>query len=122
MSNITIENLTEAVKIAKKSIQKFCSDWSIKGIIKVENQIRFSESQIDINKNWNEIKLELFLSQKRRTMDISMSDLNPKVIESTLKSCEKLLNIAKLNTNYKRLAEASCWFFFLRNYSIFFRK
>lgn len=105
MSNIAIENLTEAMQITKKLIQKFCSDWSIKGIIKLENQIRFSESQIDINKNWNEIRLELFLSQKRRTMDISISDLNPKVIESTLKSCEKLLSIAKLNTNYKRLAE-----------------
>jgi predicted Zn-dependent protease len=99
------EKLFEIISIIKTKIKQFCTDWSIKGIIKKENQIRFSESQIDINKNWDEIKLELFLSQKRRTIEITLNDLRPFTIEKTLNNCKKLLNVAKLNINYKRLPE-----------------
>ncbi|MHA1457318.1 MAG: hypothetical protein ACTSR5_15295 [Promethearchaeota archaeon] len=63
----------------KERLEKFCTDWSIKAILNNENQIRFSESQIDINKNWNEIKFILFLSHRRRTLDITINDLRPKV-------------------------------------------
>ncbi|MFW9936018.1 MAG: TldD/PmbA family protein [Candidatus Thorarchaeota archaeon] len=97
------ETLFEITSLIKSKIKDFCTDWSIKGIIKKENQIRFSESQIDINKNWDEIKLELFLSQKRRTIEIALNDLRPFTIEKTLNNCKKLLSVAKLNINYKRL-------------------
>jgi PmbA protein len=99
------EILFDTIKLIKSNIDTFCTDWAIKGKIELRNQIRFSENQIDINKIWDNIRLELFLSQKRRTMDISINDLNPKLIEKTLKNCEKLLKIAKINTNYKKLPE-----------------
>ena len=99
------EILTEAMEHTKKHLVEFCTDWSIKGIIRNENQIRFSNSSIDINKNWEEIKLSLFLSKNRRTTEISICDLHSKTIEDTLKYCENLLKAAKLNINYKRLPE-----------------
>ena len=99
------EILTEIMERAKKGIVEFCTDWSIKGIIRSENQIRFSENNIDINKNWDDIRINLFLSKNRRTTEILISDLRPGAIENTLKYCEKLLNAAKINTNYKRLPE-----------------
>jgi predicted Zn-dependent protease len=99
------EILYDAIKLVKNQIEHFCTDWAIKGIIELKNQIRFSESQIDINKVWDNIKLELFLTQKRRTIDITIDNLNPKIIEKTLSNCQNLLNILKINTNYKRLPE-----------------
>ncbi len=99
------EILTEAMEHIKKHIVEFCTDWSIKGIIRNENQIRFSNSGIDINKNWEEIKLNLFLSKDRRTTEISINDLHPGTIKDTLKYCENLLLAAKRNINYKKLPE-----------------
>jgi PmbA protein len=99
------EILFNAIKFIKSNIENFCTDWAIKGKIELRNQIRFSENQVDIHKIWDNIRLEIFLSRKRRTMDITINDLNPKVIEKTLKNCEKLLKIAKINTNYKKLPE-----------------
>jgi PmbA protein len=99
------QKLNELMDYIKVRIEKYASDWSIKGILKNENQIRFSESQIDINKNWNEIKFDLFLSQKRRTTEISLNDLRPKAIDKTLEYCRKLLKMAKLNINFKMMPE-----------------
>ena len=105
MSEKKYELLREVMDYSKQRIDKFCTDWAMKGVIRSENQIRFSDSQIDINKNWDEIKLIIFLSMKRRTTEISISDLTQKSIETSLNYCEKLLNSAKININYKRLPE-----------------
>jgi len=99
------EILTEAMEQIKKHLVEFCTDWSIKGIIRNENQIRFSNSGIDIHKNWEEIKINLFLSKNRRTTELSINDLHPGTIKDTLKYCENLLIAAKLNINYKKLPE-----------------
>ena len=101
------EILTDKMELAKKHIKQFCDTWVIKGIIKSENQIRFSENNIDINKNWDDIRLILFLSNKRRTTEISINNLSPNVIENTLNYCEKLLNVAEINRYYKRLPEGT---------------
>jgi len=95
----------QLMEYIKERLEKFCTDWSIKAILNNENQIRFSESQIDINKNWNEIKFILFLSHRRRTLDIAINDLRPKAIDKALQNCEKLLKMAKLNINYKKMPE-----------------
>ena len=95
-----LEILIQVMAQARKIIEPFCTDWAIKGIIRNENQIRFSESKIDINKNWDDIRLNLFLSNKRRTIEMTMSDLRPGAIEKTLKDSEKLLKIAKLNSKH----------------------
>ncbi|MHA1669771.1 MAG: TldD/PmbA family protein [Promethearchaeota archaeon] len=89
----------------KNRLEMICTDWSIKTVLNNENQIRFSENQIDINKNWNEIKIVLFLSHRRRTLDITINDLRLKAIDKALKNCEKLLKMAKLNINYKKMSE-----------------
>jgi len=100
-----LEILMGMIKHAKKHIINFCDDWVIKGIITNENQIRFSESSIDINKNWDDIRINLFLSQRRKTTEITINDTRLKVIENTLSYCEKLLNAAQINRYYKRLPE-----------------
>jgi len=105
VSEKKVEILREAMDYSKQKIKKFCTDWAMKGVIRSENQIRFSESSIDINKNWDEIKLIIFLSMKRRTTEISISDLTQNSIDKSLNYCEKLLNSAKININYKRLPE-----------------
>ena len=105
MSEKYLEILLDLMENAKKYIKEFCTDWAIKGIIKSENQIRFSENNIDINKNWEDIKLNLFLSKRRRTTEITLSDLRPGIIEKTLNYCEKLLNGVKINRNFKKLPE-----------------
>ncbi len=99
------EILLDTLESAKKYIENFCTDWVIKGTIKSNNQIRFSDSQIDINKNWDEIKLDLFLSKKRRTTEITICDLRIQTIENTLNYCEKLLNVVKKNADFRRLPE-----------------
>jgi len=101
------EILTDKIELAKKYLKQIFDTWVIKGIIKSENQIRFSENNIDISKNWDDIKLILFLSKKRRTTEISISNLSPNVIENTINYCEKLLNVAKINRYYKRLPEGT---------------
>ena len=93
------------IDYVKNRVEAICDDWAIKTILKNQNQIRFSESQIDISKNWNEIKFELFLSRKRRTIDISLNDLRYQTIDKTIEYCDKLLKMGKLNLNYKRMAE-----------------
>ena len=105
MSEKKYELLREVMDYSKQRIDKFCTDWAMKGAIRSENQIRFSNSEIDINKNWDEIKLIIFLSMKRRTTEISISDLTQNAIDASLNYCEKLLNSAKININYKRLPE-----------------
>jgi PmbA protein len=100
-----LELLNKVVDRAKKTLEPFCTDWAIKGIIRNENQIRFSENKIDINKNWDDIRLNLFLSNKRRTIEMTLSDLRPGAIEKTLKDSERLLNVAKMNSNYKKIPE-----------------
>ena len=100
-----LETLNEVMGRAKKILERFCTDWAIKGIIRNESQIRFSENKIDINKNWDDIKLNLFLSMKRRTIEMMVSDLRSGSIEKTLNNSEKLLDVAKVNSNYKRLPE-----------------
>ena len=100
-----LDLLNKLMDRARKTLEPFCTDWAIKGIIRNENQIRFSESKIDINKNWDDIRLNLFLSNKRRTIEMSISDLRPGAIEKTLKDSEKLLNVAKMNSNYKKIPE-----------------
>jgi len=97
------EILVESIDRVKKNITKFCTDWVIKGVLKSQNQIRFSEGKIDINKNWDEIRLDLFLSKNRKTIEISINDIRPAVIEDTIIYCEKLLNVAKINRYFKRL-------------------
>jgi PmbA protein len=97
-----LENLMESVS---KKLEAFCDQWSIKGIVKEENQIRFSNNEVDINKHWDEIKLNLFLSQKRRTMDITINDLRAPLIEKTLKECEEKFRVCKMNVNFKSLPE-----------------
>jgi predicted Zn-dependent protease len=91
----------------KKKISSFCNDWVIKGLIKLEHQIRFSNNQIDITKRWDDVKLDLFLSRKRRTLEITINDLSDKNIEQTLTHCDKLLNVLKINTNFKKLPGGS---------------
>ncbi|NVM03743.1 MAG: TldD/PmbA family protein [Candidatus Helarchaeota archaeon] len=100
------EILMDTMEFVKKHIENLCTDWVIKGIIKSKNQIRFSNSKIDINKNWDEIKLDLFLSKKRRTTEITICDLRSReIIQESLKYCEKLLNVVKRNADFKRLPE-----------------
>ena len=57
------------IHFVKGRVEPIRDDWSIKTILKNQSQIRFSENQIDISKNWNEIKFELFLSRKRSEGD-----------------------------------------------------
>ncbi len=105
MSEEKDEILFDIIERAKKGIEKFCTDWVIKGIIQSENQIRFSENKIDINKNWDDLRVNLFLSKNRRTAEISINDMSHGIVENTLNYCEKLLNAAHINRNYKRLPE-----------------
>ncbi|MFX1444186.1 MAG: TldD/PmbA family protein [Promethearchaeota archaeon] len=100
-----LEILNEIMERAKKILKQVCTEWAIKGIIRNESQIRFSENKVDINKNWDDIKLNLFLSKKRRTIEMMISDLRPGAIEKTLKDIERLLDVAKINSNYKRLPD-----------------
>ncbi|MFX1340399.1 MAG: TldD/PmbA family protein [Promethearchaeota archaeon] len=100
-----LEILNEIMERAKKILKQVCTEWAIKGIIRNESQIRFSENNVDINKNWDDIKLNLFLSKKRRTIEMMISDLRPGAIEKTLKDIERLLDVAKINSNYKRLPD-----------------
>ena len=97
----------ETMEFVKKHIDNFCTDWVLNGTIKLKNQIRFSDSKIDINKNWDELKIDIFLSRKRRTTEITICDLRPHSIKKTLNYCEKLLNVVKKSADFKRLPEGS---------------
>ncbi|TXT60028.1 MAG: putative Zn-dependent protease [Promethearchaeota archaeon] len=104
-NNSSRERLSELKGIIRKLLQEKFDNWVIKADLKLDNQIRFSESQIDIDKNWNELRFDLFLSKNRRTLEISLSDLRKEAIEETLTQCDKLLDSAKKNRFFKRLPE-----------------
>ncbi|MFX1450425.1 MAG: TldD/PmbA family protein [Promethearchaeota archaeon] len=105
MSDKKSINLIDTIEFTKKHIEKFCTDWVINGTKEFKNQIRFSDNRIDINKNWDEIKLDVFLSKNRKTTEITICDLRPEIIQNTLKYCEKLLDVVKKNADFKRLPE-----------------
>ncbi|TFG00846.1 MAG: TldD/PmbA family protein [Promethearchaeota archaeon] len=103
-----LENLDKLEQISlhiKKQINSYCDDWVIKGTSMNRNQIRFSESQIDTKKNWNEIGITIFMAKSRRTTEITLNDLRLPSIDSTLKYCEKLLESSQKNRYFKRLPE-----------------
>ena len=97
------QTLLKLKDVIRKNSEKFFDEWVIYAVLKSENQIRFSESQIDIDKNWSELRFNLFLARNRRTIEISLNDLRKKAIEDTLSHCDKLLNSAKKNRFFKRL-------------------
>jgi predicted Zn-dependent protease len=99
------QTLLKLKDVIRKNSEKFFDDWVIHAVLKSENQIRFSESQIDIDKNWSEMRFNLFLAKNRRTIEISLSDLRKKAIVDTLSHVDKLLNSAKKNRFFKRLPE-----------------
>jgi len=98
-----IDELIEKTTYIKKQIDEFCTEWVINGIYSNRNHIRFSEKTIDIHKNWDTTEIKLFLSKKRRTSEIAISDLRKKSIDKTLNYCKNLLNVSKRNTNFKNL-------------------
>jgi PmbA protein len=100
-----LEILMQTMEKVRPLLRKFCTEWSIKGMVRYENQIRFSGSAIDITNRWDDIQLNLFLSNKRRTLEITVRDLSPEAIVKTINNCEKIIDVAKLNTNFKRLPE-----------------
>jgi len=98
-----IDELKDIISHIKNQLKKFCTEWVINGIYTNQNQIRFSEKNIDIHKNWDATRINIFLSKKRRTSEITIDDLRIKSIDQTLKYCENLLNSSKRNTNFKHL-------------------
>jgi PmbA protein len=100
-----IEKLSSITKNIKNLIDPYFSEWVIKGIIKRENQIRFSNNSIDINKNWDEIKIHLFLAIKRKTIEINISMLTEQSIRKTIQYCKNLLKNAEKNRFYRRIPE-----------------
>ncbi len=55
-------------------------------------QIRFSNSAIDISKEWNENLLELFLVKEQKTTQVDVEAPTPKKIEKTLSRTVKYLS------------------------------
>jgi predicted Zn-dependent protease len=100
-----IEILEDVMDRTKRLIKNSYTDWSIKGILRNENQIRFSNNKIDISKRWDDVQLNIFLSNRRRTLEITLRDINPEFIDKTLIDCEKLLDVAKININFKTLPQ-----------------
>ncbi len=117
-----VETLDEISSHIKKKIEPICQDWVIKGIINDENQIRFSENQIDIKKNWKDIKIDLFMSEKRRTIEMTLYDLRLSSIDDTLTNCEKLLKSAEKNRFYRNLPHGPLNYNHKINKSIFDEK
>jgi len=103
LKEILILKVNEIIDEICPLLDSLFDDWVVKGIAREENQIRFSQNQIDINKSWQELKLELFLAIKRRTLEISLVDLRKERIEKNLNECVKKLKASKLNLNYKKL-------------------
>ncbi|MEJ2250784.1 MAG: TldD/PmbA family protein [Candidatus Lokiarchaeota archaeon] len=110
-TTIFLENTLDKIR---KLIDPFCSEWIIKGIIKKENQIRFSNNLIDISKFWDEIKIHLFMAKNRRTIEMDLSNLSIESIKKTINYCNNLLNKAEKNRFYKYIPEDS----FTYNYNI----
>jgi len=100
-----LDKLDEVSNHVRTKISSFCDDWVLREIISNRNQIRFSESQIDIKKNWIELGINIFMAKKRRTTEITINDLRLPSIDNTLKYCEKLLGSSQKNRYYKRLPE-----------------
>ncbi len=64
------------------------------------HQVRFSNSMIDIVKQWEEEKLELFLVKDQRTTQIDIFNPNVEMIEEQIKQSIKLLGQIPKNPLY----------------------
>lgn len=69
------------------------------------HQVRFSNSMIDIVKQWEEEKLELFFVKDQRTTQIDILNPNMDLIEERIKFSVKLLGQIPKNTLYMGMEE-----------------
>ncbi|MBD3352264.1 MAG: hypothetical protein GF364_12325 [Candidatus Lokiarchaeota archaeon] len=87
------ELLNTAVDVA---INKGAKEAIAKVLNQVTYQIRFSNSQIDISKQWNKNILELFLAKRRRINVVNITDPTISKIEEIIpKAAENLGKISK---------------------------
>ncbi|MBU6997234.1 MAG: TldD/PmbA family protein [Theionarchaea archaeon] len=95
-----IENTRYAVK---KALELGATEVIVKGVDSCNQQVRFSNNEIDIAKTWFETVLNIFLVYERRVVLTEIR--NVEIIDETLKQAVKLARISKENPEYGGIAE-----------------
>ncbi len=88
------EQIEAYVDLAVETGQKLSTDLIIaRGISNVENQIRFSQNKIDINKQWysNIVELVVVVDENR----IATSEFSPTTSSGVKKQIEAMVKFAK---------------------------
>lgn len=89
--------------IVEKALQLGATDVVVKGSDVKNQQLRFSNNQIDIAKTWYEYILKVFLVYDKRIVSTEIKNVN--TIDDTLKKLIELAKISKENPEYVGIAE-----------------
>ncbi len=98
---MTMRELTN--QVVEKAQDLGATDVIARGISSKDQQLRFSNNEIDIAKTWNESVIHVFLAQKRRIVVTEIRNFNK--MDESLKTLMKLIKVAKENTEYAGIAE-----------------
>jgi PmbA protein len=87
----------------KKALQLGATDVVVKGCDSDNQQLRFSNNQIDIAKTWYEHFLKVFLVYDKKVVSTEIKNVS--TIDDTLKTLIALAKISKENPEYHGIAE-----------------
>jgi PmbA protein len=87
----------------KKALELGATDVIVKGVDSRNQQVRFSNNEIDIAKTWFETVLKVFLVHEKRVVLTEIRNFD--TLDETLKQVIKLARISKENPEYRGIAE-----------------
>lgn len=104
-----MEGYVEPFPIIENVIQKLVSldfeDYIVSFVKNDSSQLRFSDNQFTIAKNWTSATLRIFGVKQQKTVSTEINNLTTDVINNTLENLEKLAIALPKNDNYLGISE-----------------
>lgn len=89
--------------VVEKGLALGATDIVAKGVVSQNQQLRFSNNEIDIAKTWNESAVIVFLVVDNKVVTTEIRNLD--ALEDTLKTLVKLAKISRENPDYAGIAQ-----------------
>ncbi len=99
--------------VVKKGLEMGATDVIAKGKTSRNQQVRFSNNQIDVAMTWYERVLQIFLVHEKRIVTTEIRNFNN--IDETLKNLISLAKISQENPEYQGIAEGPFTYTAVRN-------
>ncbi|KYK36152.1 MAG: hypothetical protein AYK18_12190 [Theionarchaea archaeon DG-70] len=90
-------------QVVEKALDLGATDVIARSVSSKDQQLRFSNNEIDIAKTWNESVIHVFLAQKKRIVVTEIRNFNK--IDESLETLMKLTKVTKENLEYAGIAQ-----------------